>query len=71
MELCMRTMIRKILNFDSYYYTNSFKIVKKKELKNYKKKWANFFFKLFNCKKRNRMMEIKLGKFHTYHSKRY
>ena len=51
MELCMRTMIGKILNFVSYYYTNSFKIVKKKELKNYKKKCANFFFKLSTVKK--------------------
>ena len=42
MELCMRTMIRKILNFVSYYYTNSFKIVKKKELKNYKKNGLSF-----------------------------
>ena len=58
MELCMRTMIRKILNFVSYYYTNSFKIVKKKK-------------KLSTVKKKYRMMEIKLGKFHTYHSKRY
>ena len=30
MELCIGTMIRKILNFVSYYYTNSFKIVKKR-----------------------------------------
>ena len=50
MELCMRTMIRKILNFVSYYYTNSFKIVKKKELKNLKK-CANFFSKLSTLKK--------------------